>query len=264
MAASDVAMIELTLTHPIRLATTHAFDDATVELDTLSEESYKSSIRQVPRRLHGHIRRCHDQARSHPPHPSRPSFNFSVFYYEILNSPDNAQYLAEHAFNDAIVELNTLSEESFKNAILIMQLLRDNLALLTSDMQNSAGEPSDAEEEAGDAPRRRHCNSLYGIHVSGVSNCGRILASTNQGKRYQQVSMAEQSEGDEVLVENVEDILADLGELGLLPVPLDHPHPSLIALPLSLLLNRRDDAPGRTFDSSAHTIHLDVSLQGPV
>ena len=61
--------------------------------------------------------------------------NFSVFYYEILNSPDRACRLAKAAFDDAIAELDTLSEESYKDSTLIMQLLRDNLTLWTSDMQ---------------------------------------------------------------------------------------------------------------------------------
>lgn len=58
-----------------------------------------------------------------------------VFYYEILNAPDRACRLAKAAFDDAIAELDTLSEESYKDSTLIMQLLRDNLTLWTSDMQ---------------------------------------------------------------------------------------------------------------------------------
>jgi 14-3-3 protein epsilon len=34
----------------------------------------------------------------------------------------------------AIAELDTLGEESYKDSTLIMQLLRDNLTLWTSDM----------------------------------------------------------------------------------------------------------------------------------
>jgi len=88
-AASDVAMKELTTTHPIRLGL---------------------------------------------------ALNFSVFYYEILNSPDRACRLAKTAFDDAIAELDTLSEESYKDSTLIMQLLRDNLTLWTSDMQAEGNE----------------------------------------------------------------------------------------------------------------------------
>jgi 14-3-3 protein epsilon len=39
-----------------------------------------------------------------PTHPIRLglALNFSVFYYEILNSPDQACHLAKQAFDDAI------------------------------------------------------------------------------------------------------------------------------------------------------------------
>jgi len=70
-----------------------------------------------------------------PTHPIRLglALNFSVFYYEVLSSPDRACHLAKQAFDDAIAELDTLSEESYKDSTLIMQLLRDNLTLWTSD-----------------------------------------------------------------------------------------------------------------------------------
>merc|ERR1712014_548902 len=85
-----------------------------------------------------------------PTHPIRLglALNFSVFNYEILNSPERACHLAKQAFDDAIAELDTLSEESYKDSTLIMQLLRDNLTLWTSDMQGE-GEEKPAEGEDG-------------------------------------------------------------------------------------------------------------------
>lgn len=90
-----------------------------------------------------------------PTHPIRLglALNFSVFYYEILNSPDRACHLAKQAFDDAIAELDSLSEESYRDSTLIMQLLRDNLTLWTSSDGGEAeaapaGEASKEPEKA--------------------------------------------------------------------------------------------------------------------
>lgn len=89
-----------------------------------------------------------------PTHPIRLglALNFSVFYYEIQNAPDKACSMAKEvsrylhilrvcpnvrdlmvfslqAFDDAIAELDTLKEDSYKDSTLIMQLLRDNLTV---------------------------------------------------------------------------------------------------------------------------------------
>merc|ERR1712049_80270 len=75
------------------------------------------------------------KSKMQPTHPIRLglALNFSVFFYEILNSPDKACQLAKQAFDDAIAELDTLNEDSYKDSTLTMQLLRDNLTLWTSD-----------------------------------------------------------------------------------------------------------------------------------
>jgi len=73
-----------------------------------------------------------------PTHPIRLglALNYSVFYYEILNEPEKACELAKKAFDDAIAELDNLTEDSYKDSTVIMQLLRDNLTLWTSDIQD--------------------------------------------------------------------------------------------------------------------------------
>ena len=74
-----------------------------------------------------------------PTHPIRLglALNYSVFHFEIQNKPQEACALAKQAFDDAIAELDTLSEESYKDSTLIMQLLRDNLTLWTSDITDA-------------------------------------------------------------------------------------------------------------------------------
>merc|ERR1711894_840580 len=68
-------------------------------------------------------------------HPIRLglALNFSVFQYEVLSKPEDACKMARTAFEDAIAELDNVAEDSYKDSTLIMQLLRDNLTLWTSE-----------------------------------------------------------------------------------------------------------------------------------
>merc|ERR1712238_572407 len=73
-------------------------------------------------------------------HPIRLglALNYSVFLYEVQAKPDEACKMARTAFEDAIAELDNVGEESYKDSTLIMQLLRDNLTLWTSDEAGDA------------------------------------------------------------------------------------------------------------------------------
>uniref|UniRef100_A0A7S4F0T8 14-3-3 domain-containing protein n=1 Tax=Chrysotila carterae TaxID=13221 RepID=A0A7S4F0T8_CHRCT len=70
-----------------------------------------------------------------PTHPIRLglALNYSVFLYEVKKSEEPACTLAKAAFDAAIAELDRLDEDSYKDSTLIMQLLRDNLTLWTSE-----------------------------------------------------------------------------------------------------------------------------------
>lgn len=69
-----------------------------------------------------------------PTHPTRLglALNFSVFYYEIRNEQEMACEMAKSAFDEAIPELDNISEDNYKDSTLILQLLKDNLTLWSS------------------------------------------------------------------------------------------------------------------------------------
>jgi 14-3-3 protein epsilon len=64
-------------------------------------------------------------------HPIRLglALNFSVCYYEILNQTDQAIALAQKTFDDALEDMDYLTEQAYKDSVMILQLLRDNLIL---------------------------------------------------------------------------------------------------------------------------------------
>jgi 14-3-3 protein epsilon len=98
-----------------------AIDDVKAEHAQNAEAAYKSATQKATELA--------------PTHPIRLglALNFSVFLYEVQAKSQEACDLAKAAFDDAIAELDTLDEESYKDSTLIMQLLRDNLTLWTSD-----------------------------------------------------------------------------------------------------------------------------------
>ncbi|GAB4841282.1 hypothetical protein Ancab_022014 [Ancistrocladus abbreviatus] len=65
-----------------------------------------------------------------PAHPTRLGvvMNFAVFYHDIMKSPLRARNLAHQAYEEALLELHTLDEESYEVSISRLQLLRHSLA----------------------------------------------------------------------------------------------------------------------------------------
>lgn len=57
------------------------------------------------------------------------ALNYSVCLYEIMRHREEACALAKRAYDDAIVRVNDNDRETFKDSRLILNLLRDNLAL---------------------------------------------------------------------------------------------------------------------------------------
>lgn len=70
--------------------------------------------------------------------------NFSVFYYEIANEPQKAIQLARETFEGAISQ-GTMGD-NYKDATLILQLLRDNLTLWTG--------AEDDDDDDGDSEQK--------------------------------------------------------------------------------------------------------------
>jgi 14-3-3 protein epsilon len=69
-------------------------------------------------------------------HPIRLglALNYSVFFYEVKNDPGKACQIAKQAFDDAIADIDQIEEDQYKDATTIMQLIRDNLTLWTSEL----------------------------------------------------------------------------------------------------------------------------------
>ncbi|WOL02750.1 14-3-3 protein 7 isoform X1 [Canna indica] len=82
-----------------------------------------------------------------PGHPIRLglALNFSVFYYEIVNCPERACHLAKQAFDEALPEINSLEESHYKESRIVLQLLRDNLTMWTSDLPEGGDNARDTD-----------------------------------------------------------------------------------------------------------------------
>lgn len=73
------------------------------------------------------------------------ALNFSVFHYEIRSDPKKACDLAKTAFDDAIADIENIQDTNYKDSTTIMQLMRDNLTLWTSELDENEDDNEDED-----------------------------------------------------------------------------------------------------------------------
>ena len=79
------------------------------------------------------------------------ALNFSVFYYEVKNDPKMACKIANDAFDLAIHQLENIEDGEYKDSTTILQLLKENIDMWKSDIQEEGGEAEgEGEGEEGD------------------------------------------------------------------------------------------------------------------
>uniref|UniRef100_A0A0M3I027 14_3_3 domain-containing protein n=1 Tax=Ascaris lumbricoides TaxID=6252 RepID=A0A0M3I027_ASCLU len=154
--AFDIAKDKMQPTHPIRLGLALNFSVFYYEILNAPDKAcqlakQRLAISAVATQGQNAYSEAFEIAKAQlaTTHPVRLglALNYSVFFYEISSSPDRACQLAKQAFDDAIAELDTLNEDSYKDSTLIMQLLRDNLTLWTSD---AAADDQEGAEQTGE------------------------------------------------------------------------------------------------------------------
>lgn len=113
------------------LAEIASTDDKSVAIE-VSERAYEDALEI-----------CKEQLPSTHPLRLGLALNFSVFYYESLNSPGLACKLAKKAFNDALADIDSVDEDS----AMIMQMLKDNLTFWAADVCCDEEDSGDCDGE---------------------------------------------------------------------------------------------------------------------
>ena len=106
----------------------------------MSEYLSGSTHEAVGKKAHEAYEKASERANSElkTTHPIRLglALNYSVFFYEVLNDPSKACQLAKQAFDDAIADIEQIEEDQYKDSTTIMQLIRDNLTLWTTELED--------------------------------------------------------------------------------------------------------------------------------
>ncbi len=76
--------------------------------------------------------------------------NYAVFHYEIRGDREKAIELARETFDNASDEMDEMSEDSFANAMPVLQLLRDNIALWAKESGDEEGNDESESPREGD------------------------------------------------------------------------------------------------------------------
>mmetsp|Transcript_25051 Transcript_25051/g.27776 ORF Transcript_25051/g.27776 Transcript_25051/m.27776 type:complete len:114 (+) Transcript_25051:386-727(+) len=78
-------------------------------------------------------------------HPIRLglALNFSVFYFEIMGEPKKACDLAKQTFENAINAIDDMKEDDYKDAAMILQLLKDNITLWNAEFEDEEDDNKD-------------------------------------------------------------------------------------------------------------------------
>lgn len=107
-----------------RYLSEHTSGEAHTKAGNSAGEAYKEALETAEKELK-------------TTHPIRLglALNYSVFFYEVSNDPSKACQLAKQAFDDAIANIEQIEEGHYKDATTIMQLIRDNLTLWTSELE---------------------------------------------------------------------------------------------------------------------------------
>ncbi|KAI0299113.1 14-3-3 protein [Multifurca ochricompacta] len=81
-----------------------------------------------------------------PWHPTRlgVALNFSVYFHDVCASPDRACHLAKHAFDEAVGAMHAMPEHTFRDSLMILHLLRDDIILWSAEMLQDEGRTEQA------------------------------------------------------------------------------------------------------------------------
>jgi len=83
-------------------------------------------------------------------HPTRlgVALNFSVYFHDVCGSPDRACHLAKHAFDEAVGAMHATPEHTFRDSLMILHLLRDDIILWSAEMLQEEGRGDETVEKA--------------------------------------------------------------------------------------------------------------------